>query len=51
VRFHLALALQACGKAKEAREALRQAREAGADGATLHPLERPVWEKLVVRLK
>ncbi|QDV27302.1 tetratricopeptide repeat protein [Aureliella helgolandensis] len=44
--FHLAQALEAQGKKDEAREAFQQATSAGLTEAGIHPLERPVFQRL-----
>ncbi len=51
IRFHQAWALEKMGKRQEAQKALQQAREAGMDESSVHPLERAAWSGLVATLK
>lgn len=48
--MHLALAYHAAGKRQEAREALDAARSLGFEPASLHPLERPPYQRLAAEL-
>jgi predicted Zn-dependent protease len=51
IQFHLARAYQMGGKKEEALLALKEAKQLGLREASLHPLERPVLEKLTAELK
>jgi tetratricopeptide (TPR) repeat protein len=49
--FHLARALAALNKSREARQALEDAGKRGFEVKSLHPLEKPLGERLIASLK